>query len=214
MGRVVGCHSWWTSLRRLGYRNQLWEIRICSADRDIKAYHLLRFVYASLNVKEVHTYCRKEIKPGTMLHIGHKFIQMASTNCVHGDHYNTNTTTLYLLSGYSCLSHRFKLAPNGVFIGYTRTKTTGGWAQSSTYLKMISVRRLGWRSRQRQLTVEMEMFSRSIKSTRCSSAIHKARKAGGWGKHRKHCNFDFRFFVLLSLCALLQSLDGVARRKS
>jgi hypothetical protein len=66
-----------------------------SASTDLQAFKLLEFLYApfplKLMRKGVHTWCIEMIKPGTMMHIGNKFLQMAAANCTDGGHYNTAT---------------------------------------------------------------------------------------------------------------------------
>ena len=46
----------------------------------------------------VHDSCQGFIKPGTMLHVGQKFIHLASTNLTTGGHYNTELES-------SCVRH-------------------------------------------------------------------------------------------------------------
>ena len=42
-------------------------------------------------MKMVHKHCAELIAPGTLFHIGSKFLQMAATNCTHAGHFNTYT---------------------------------------------------------------------------------------------------------------------------
>ena len=52
--------------------------------------------YSTINTQRIHVpsfpheHCVDKIAPSSFLHIGEKFLQMASTNCVDAGHFNTH----------------------------------------------------------------------------------------------------------------------------
>ena len=58
----------------------------------------------------VHKHCAELIAPGTLFHIGAKFLQMAATNCTDAGHFNTYT----IYKENECVGTEWRLYKNFV----------------------------------------------------------------------------------------------------
>ena len=75
------------------------EWRKVGIDSDLKAFHLMKYLYGIKNINDnndlclniPHDNCIELMAPSTLMKIGEKFLQLAATNCTDGGHYNTRS---------------------------------------------------------------------------------------------------------------------------